>query len=114
SNAPKEPSTQKKTEPKKVTLIYRNQKFVSPADVHLKEGDTITFIASTDLEDPTMVITLDKEFFQPTTFKNSDPPVKVIKDIKKGGRSQYKCHFSGTLNGQPGNYNGHGGGFVVP
>ena len=102
-------------QPKVITLIYRGEQFVRPKDVPASEGDTITFICDTDLEDCEMVITLDEKFFRPAIFKNNDSPVKPVKLMYNLDEpSEYKCHFSGTRGGKPYPYKGPAGGFIIP
>ena len=80
-----------------VNLTYEGGWFnASPDPVKVRKGDTLSFTYTTDLTDPKMQITLDKEFFSPQTFKNGDSPVNVIKT----GYSEYHCQFSGTSNGK--------------
>lgn len=76
-----------------VNLTYEGGWFApDPDPVKVRKGDTLSFTCTTDLTGPKMEITLDKEFFSPATFKNGDPPVRVIKT----GYSEYQCQFSGT------------------
>ncbi len=105
-------TAEEQRQPKVVTLIYRDGQFERPEDVHASMGDTIRFICDSDLDDCEMVITLDKEFFQPAIFKNNDSPVMLMNNLE--APSEYQCRFFGTRNGMPYPYKGPAGGFIIP
>jgi hypothetical protein len=89
-----------------VSLTYERGWFgAEPDPVKVRKGDTLSFTYTTDLSDPKIEIKLDKEFFEPATFKNGDPPVTVIKT----GYSEYHCQFSGTSDGKLVNWTSTGG-----